>query len=196
MRLLAAALAAVAVLTGCGVPNDAEPRALDASTAPFRFYEEPEAAAQGPGQVALYFVRGDRVVLQRRPVEESTSIDEALALLLAGPTPQEVEEGTRTALPPGLAVEQLSVGRNGVAVVSLDGTTQIGTSPLAFAQIVATLTAPGRACTVRFRVDGEDVPALRGDGTPTTAPVARDDYQDLLMLQDGSPSAAPSPVPC
>lgn len=188
-------LALALLLSGCGVPSDDQPRALDVSAAPFRFYEDRPAVAEGPGQVALYFVRGDRVVLQRRPVEQSTSIEEALDLLLAGPTPQEIEQGTTTALPPGLRVDALSVGRNGVAVVTLDGGTQIGTSPVAFAQIVATLTAPGRARAVRFRVDGEDVPALRGDGTPTTAPVTREDYRDLLVLQQGSPSAAASPRP-
>ena len=193
MKALIALLAAVLLLAGCGVPSDERPRALDPDDAPFSFYEEKPAVAEGPGQVALYFVRGNRVVLQRRPVEESTSIDEVLELLLEGPTPQEIEGGTGTALPPGLTVEELTVGSNGVAVVSLDGGTQIGTSPLAFAQIVATLTAPGRADAVRFRVDGEDVPALRGDGTPTSAPVTRDDYRDLLVLQSGSPSPSGSP---
>ena len=196
-RAAPAVVLLLCLLAGCGVPSDAAPRALDPANAPFRFYEQPQqSVVEGPGQVALYFVRGDFVVLSRRSVEQSTSIEEAMDLLLDGPTPEEIEAGTRTALPPGLSVENVTVGRNGVAVVTLGGGTQIGTSPLAFAQIVATLTAPGRATAVRFRLDGEDVPALRGNGSTTNDPVDRRDYDELLKLESGAPeTATPSPSP-
>lgn len=191
------ALVALLLVTACGVPTDPSPRALDPEGAPFGVLGEPTAAPEGDGRVALYFVRGDRVVLQPRPVERSTSIPQLLDLLLEGPTPEQVAAGTRSAIPTDLRVEGVDVSGRGVAVVTLAvGDNQVGTSPLGFAQIVATLTAPGRARSVRFRLDGEDLPVPRGDGSLTSDPLDRSDYADLLLLQTASPPpAATSPSP-
>ena len=191
-RVLLALL--LALVAGCGVPTDPAPRELDPESAPFRFYERP-AEPEGPGQVGLYFVRDDQVVLLRRAVEDSTSIEELAQLLLDGPTPEEIEARTGTELPPGLSVEDVTLTDRCIAVVTLGGGTQIGTSPLAFAQIVSTLTAPGRAQAVRFRIDGDDVAALRGDGSPTNDPVTRADYEGLLAVKP-SPETTPSPASC
>ena len=181
---------------GCGVPQDDAPRTLDASVAPFQVLQTAPAAPEGEGRVALYFVRGDRVVLQPRAVEQSTDIDELLDLLLEGPTPEQVAAGTSSAIPAGVTVEDVEITDNQVAVVTLGGeNTQVGTSPLGFAQIVATLTAPGRADAVRFRLDGEDLRVPRGDGSLTSDPLDRGDYAEVLLLQSGSPTAAPSPAP-
>ena len=194
MRAATALLLALA-LTGCGVPTDEEPRALDAAEAPFQvFSSTAPPVPSGDGRVALYFVRDDRVVLQTRAVERSTDVDALIELLLEGPTPQQVEAGIRSALPTTFSVQDVEVGRNGVAVVTLGGeSTQISTSPLGFAQVVATLTAPGRARTVRFRLDGEDLPVPRGDTSLTEEPVGRSDYAKLLAL--ATPALTPPPVP-
>ena len=191
------ALLALLLVTACGVPTDPSPRALDPEAAPFGVLAEATTAPEGEGRVALYFVRGDRVVLQPRPVERSTTIPQLLDLLLEGPTPEQVAAGTRSAIPTDLDLEQVEVTARGVAVVTLAvDDNQVGTSPLGFAQIVATLTAPGRARSVRFRRDGEDLPVPRGDGSLTSDPLDRTDYADLLLLQTASPapgSATPSP---
>ncbi len=190
MRRLAALLL-VALVTACGVPQDDEPRALDPREAPFRVFDDAAPAPEGDGRVALYFVRDDLVVLQTRAVERSTSIRELLDLLLEGPTPEQVSAGTRSALPTTFDVEEVRVGVDGVAVVTLGGgATQVGASPLGFAQVVATLTAPGRARAVRFRLEGDDLPVPRGDGSLTTGPLGRADYADLLRL---APAASPAP---
>ena len=194
--VLAAAL--VVLIAGCGVPRDDEPRALDPANAPFRVFEQgPSKAPQGEGRVALYFVRNGRVVLQTRAVERSTEIDELLRLLLEGPTVDEVESGTTSSLPTTFTVEDVQVGDDGIAVVTIgSGATQTSTSPLGFAQIVATLTAPGRAESVRFRQEGVDLRVPRGDGSLTSEPVDRDDYAELLALATPPPTAPrPSPVP-
>ncbi len=188
-------------LAGCGVPTDAEPRALDAAEAPFQvFSSTAPPVPSGDGRVALYFVRDDRLVLQTRAVERSTGVQALVDLLLEGPTPQQVEAGIRSALPTTFAIEGVEVGRNGVAVVTLGGeSTQISTSPLGFAQVVATLTAPGRARAVRFRLDGEDLPVPRGDTSLTEEPVDRSDYAELLATPAPSlppvPAAPGSPAP-
>lgn len=192
MRAVLAGLLAL-LLTGCGVPQDAEPRALDPAEAPFQVFQDPQPAPRGEDRVALHFVSEDTVVPAPRAVEGPTDLDSLLDLLLEGPTPQQVEEGIRSALPTTFDVEDVELGRNGVAVVTLGGTsTQISTPPLGFAQIVATLTAPGRARAVRFRLDGEDLPVPRGDTSLTEEPVDRDDYAELLapsLLDDGAAAA-------
>lgn len=195
MRATATALLLALALSGCGVPTDEEPRPLDAAEAPFQvFSSTAPPVPSGDGRVALYFVRDDRVVLQTRAVERTTDVDALIDLLLEGPTPQQVEAGIRSALPTTFSVQDVEVGRSGVAVVTLGGeSTQISTSPLGFAQVVATLTAPGRARTVRFRLDGEDLPVPRGDTSLTEEPVGRSDYAELLAL--ATPALTPPPVP-
>jgi hypothetical protein len=189
--LLVALLALLA--TACGVPTDAEPRGLNPAEAPFRIFEAESPAPAGDGRVALYFVREDQVVLQTRAVERYTGPQELLELLLEGPTRVQVEAGIRTALPTTFTVEDVSVGDNGVAVVTLGGdAAEVGTSPLGFAQVVATLTAPGRARAVRFRIDGTDLDVPRGDGSLTSNPLTGDDYANLLGLTTPTPSPAPA----
>jgi len=186
-----AALAA-GLVTACGVPQDDEPRALDPAEAPFDvFQEEPTAAPTGDDRAALYFVREDRVVRQLRRVAAPADVEAVLDLLLEGPTPAQVEDGIRSALPSTFTVEDVDLEASGVAVVTLGGSsTQISTSPLAFAQVVATLTSPGLATSVRFRLDGEDLPVLRGDASVTEDPVDRRDYAELLAAP-GSDAPAP-----
>jgi spore germination protein GerM len=191
-------LVALLLLLGCGVPTDDAPRALDPAQAPGGVLETEAPEAQGPGRIALYFVRGDpeRVVLQPRAVERSPTLEGLLGLLLEGPTQEQVAAGTRSAIPASLQVEDVDVGPGGVAVVTLGGDeAQVDTPLLGFAQIVATLTAPGRADAVRFRIDGQDLRVPRGDGSLTDAPVDRDDYADVLLLRPPQIGAAsPSPA--
>lgn len=180
------------LLTGCGIPDEEQPRTLDPAQAPFNVFERNVEAPSGPGRVPLYFVRDDLVVLTIRPVERSTSNEDLLDLLLQGPTPEQIEKGTGTALPASFRIEDVEVGVNGVAVVTLgEGTTQ-NTKPLGYAQIVATLTASERARAVRFRADGVDLQVPRGDGRLSFGPFTREDYKELLAPEL---LATPSPVP-
>jgi hypothetical protein len=106
-------------------------------------------------------------------------------------------EGSADRMPSStFTVEGVELGDNGVAVVTLGGSsTQISTSPLAFAQVVATLTAPGLARSVRFRLDGQDLPVPRGDASVTEAPVDRRDYAELLVTAGGTaPDEPDEPV--
>jgi spore germination protein GerM len=186
----------VLLLTGCGVPLDDQPRALRPQDAPFRLGGDAPPAPEGDGRVALYFVREGFVVLQTRAVERSTDIDELLDLLLEGPTPEQVAAGTRSLLPDGFEVEDVEVGDNGVAVVTLkESAAQVTTPPLGYAQIVATLTAPGRARAVRFRLDGVDLPVPRGDTSLSDEPLTREDYANLLRLSSPGPAPTASASP-
>lgn len=199
--LLAAFLLGAGLLAGCGVPQDAAPRALDPAKAPAGALPSPSTLPEpvGDDRVALYFVRDGQLVPVTRPVPQVTSVEPLLELLFAGPTRPEQEAGATSLIPSGLSVEKVE-RQDGTVVVTLKGTQDDQSRPqvLAFAQIVATLT-PERASGVRFRLDGADLPVPRGDGSLTDAPVSRSDYVNLLgdgyvnLLGDG-PSPAPPPA--
>lgn len=197
-------LLAGALLVGCGVPQDDEPRALDPAKAPAGALPspssvrapdpEPEPEPTGAERVELFFVRDGQIVPVIRPVPRSTAVEPLLELLFAGPTPAEQAAGSSSLIPSSLSVQR--VERQGqTAVVTLQGTeNQVRPQALAFAQIVATLT-PERASGVRFRLDGADLPVPRSDGSLTDSPVSRMDYAGLISGADllaGSPSPSPA----
>ena len=186
-------LAVVAVLlTGCGVPQDDGPRPLEPREVPFASpTESPPAESVGDRQIELGFVRDESVVLSTRTVEDPRTTEEVLELLFAGPSPDERASGLLSLLPSTITVEDVEMVR-GTAVVTLDGPDDsevLRLAPLAYAQVVATLT-PDRAAGVRFRLDDTDLRVPREDGSLTNKPLTRRDYAGLL-----APSAAVAPTP-
>jgi hypothetical protein len=111
--------------------------------------------------------------------------------LFAGPSVEERATGLSSLLPSTVTVEDVQTV-DGTAVVTLDGPDDsevLRLQPLAYAQIVATLT-PTRARGVRFRLDDTDLRVPREDGSLTSQPLSRRDYARLL-----GPSAAAAPTP-
>jgi spore germination protein GerM len=101
--------------------------------------------------------------------------------LLAGPTPEERDEGITTALrATDVAGVQVNEGRATVELTGmLDGgarTDQV----LAFAQIVCTLTASPAIASVSFTHDRRAVGVPRADGSLSHAPATAADYAALL----------------
>lgn len=190
--LVAALLVPAALLSGCGVPQDDLPRALDSREAPFASpTESPVADVVGDREVSLGFVREGSVVLSSRTVERPRTTEEVLDLLFAGPSPDERAAELSSFLPSTVDVEDVEMV-DGTAVVTLDGPDDsevLRLQPLAYAQIVATLT-PARASGVRFRLGGSDLQVPREDSTLTSSPLSREDYAGLL-----GPSAAVAPTP-
>ena len=73
--------------------------------------------------------------------------------------------------------------RGGTASVDFgpDAAQTLTPDPLStIAQIVCTLTGQPGVGSVRFSVDGEAIDVPRADGSLTDAPVALDDYLDLV----------------
>ena len=181
------------LLPACGVPQDDQPRALQPREVPFASpTDSPVAEPVGDRQVQLGFVvREGSVILSSRTVEDPRTPEEVLELLFAGPSPDERAAGLSTLLPSTVTVEDVEVV-DGTAVVSLDGPDDsevLRLQPLAYAQIVATLT-PTRATGVRFRLDGTDLRVPREDGSLTRQPLARQDYAGLI-----GPPATAEPTP-
>jgi hypothetical protein len=181
----------VLLVCACGVPQDAEPRALDRGEAPFRVFESEVAAPpQGELQAEVWFVRGDQPVPVERPLQAPGSPEQVLQQLLRGPTEQELAAGFSSALPTSLDLLDVTVSE-GTAVVTLEGLTEQVQVP-AYAQLVATLDGRPGIDGVRFRDRDGDVSVPRGDGTLVGGAVSRLDYGTLLGLE---PALARLPVP-
>jgi hypothetical protein len=179
----AGAATALALLTaGCGVPQDDEPRALTAAEVPYTSDAASAAPADdGDRRVELWFVRNGQVVPTTRRVEGPTPVPVLTELLFGGTSQEERDGGLISVVPSTLSVEEVEV-RNRTAVLTLDGPDAevLRTQPLAYAQIVATLTSDGAVDGVRFRLDGRDLRVPRGDGSLSDGPVTREDYAELL----------------
>jgi hypothetical protein len=184
---------AVLLATGCGVPQDDRPRALTPQEVPFASpTDSPPSESVGGRQVALGFVRDESVVVTNRTVEDPRTTQEVLELLFAGPSADEDAAGLSSLLPSTVTVEDVQT-TDRTAVVTLDGPDDsevLRLQPLAYAQIVATLT-PARATGVRFRLDGTDLRVPREDGSLTDQPLARRDYAGLLAAP-ATATATPS----
>lgn len=193
-RLLLALLAALGLVTGCGVPVDESPTALDRGSAPFRVFDRDVAPPpQGDLAVELWFVRGDRLVPVARAVELPGSPQQVLGTLFDGVTETERGAGLSSAIPSAVSLEGFEV-EDGIAVVTLEGLTE-QVQVQAFAQVVATLTGRPEIDGVRFRADGRDIQVPRGDSSLTEAPVDRDDYAELLGTARRTPTATPTASP-
>ena len=177
------------LLAGCGVPQDSAPRMLDSPSLPFALpgsspapVPDDQTAATADGQqLALFFVRDGQLEQTVRPSTTTASLPALITALLGGPTIGELESGLSSVIPASLTVEDVTLEQE-TAVIELGGPQEQVSSaqPLAFAQIVTTLTASPRVTGVRFRLDEEDLSVPRGDGLLSDAPLRRSDYLDLI----------------
>lgn len=181
-------IAAVAIVTGCGVPTQDAAHSIDDDQVPLGLLEaDTSAPAAAPTEPALpattatvYLVRDDRLVPTQRSVTELAPED-VIAALLAGPTPSEEATGLRSALEPGELVN--SAERAGDhAHVDLAPAFTAGAAAeqrTALAQMTYTLTEIPGIEAVTFTLDGEPTNVPRADGSASNGPVRREDYQLL-----------------
>ncbi|MGH8998657.1 MAG: GerMN domain-containing protein [Acidimicrobiia bacterium] len=182
IRLAALVTLAVAVVGGCGVPDDAGPRRFEVG----RFLTDteefdvarPESPA-GSERVGVFFLRGTELAAVDRSVENE-SVMAAVTALLRGPTDAESQAGHRTFL---LGVRLLGVSlEDGTATIDL-------TSPLsaangyptivALAQLVYTATGLPGVEDVLIAQEGaiRAVPAANGEST--AEPLTRRTYDGV-----------------
>lgn len=134
--------------------------------------------------VSVYFLRGEHLAATHRAIPRTPQVGTAaLAELLAGPTAEEQSIGFSSAIPPGTRLLGLTI-ENGVATVDLSGQFAEEGGSLSMtarvAQVVFTLTQFPSVQGVQFRLDGQPVDALGGEGLMLDRPVGRADFEELL----------------
>ena len=149
----------------------------------------PAPAAPGhdtaePGQrtaVAVFLVRGERVIPVRRFVPHTVAVARAaVSSLLRGPTAAERKSGCSSLIPAGTGLRGVSVSR-GVAAVDLSRRFESGGGSLSMqlrvAQVVFTLTQFPAVSRVAFRLDGRPVESIGGEGILVSPPVGRAGFE-------------------
>ncbi len=181
------ALAVVATLTACGIPEDQEPTAIPGGLVMPAV--APSAAGppggQGPfapeSNLAVFLARADHL---EKVVRSAPRVDltRALHVLLGGPTEAELGVGMRTAISPqaelrsAVLVGDTAVVDLSAAFVEVGGQEQI----LAVAQVVLTATAVPGVGRVRILLEGQAVEIPRADGTLSSESLGAADYERLL----------------
>ena len=143
------------------------------------------SATASPGAtsvVSVYFVSGEKLQPVRRSATGVEVGAAAVRALLAGPSAAERAGGLSTAVPSGTTLLGLNIAA-GLATVDLSGGYASGGGSLSMtsrvAEVVFTLTHFPTVQRVTFRLDGQPVTALGGEGVDLSRPVTRADYEDL-----------------
>ncbi|BCJ62806.1 GerMN domain-containing protein [Micromonospora endophytica] len=172
------------LIAACGVPAEDLPRAVTPPPGPFpqQATATPTTAETGSATEVLYFSRDDRLVPVIRRVDQAPAVDAQLRGLLAGPTPAERDDGLTSALPGALsnAVVQLVDDQARVTVAPAEPESGRLDEPLAYGQIVCTLTARPDVSTVVFLRDGAALSVPRADLSLSTEPLTAADYAVLI----------------
>ncbi|MFG2041206.1 GerMN domain-containing protein [Dactylosporangium sp. NPDC048998] len=183
--LCAAALAACLLLGGCGVPSDREPRPIEPSVV-IGSYEGPIGGpppSAGAAIERLFLVRDNQLIAVDRRVAAAPSPEKQLDDLMAGPTPEERDEGLDSALIGTNIITGVQL-RNGTAIVGLARDNPIRNDEIvAYGQIVCTLSARADVVGVRFVQDGRPVEIPRADGALTQEMLTEGDYGSLIQDQ-------------
>lgn len=184
-RAAAVAVLVAAVVAGCGVPVENDPRVVEPPRGPFAgtAAASPSPAVEA-GTVAepLYFVRGDMLVAVLRRVKALPTVEGHVEQLVAGPTAAERGAGLVNALTGNAVIVSVRLV-GGRATVEL-GDAPEGGSPrdevLALGQVVCTLTARADVAAVSFHQGGRAVGVPRGDGALSRLPLTAADYAALI----------------
>jgi len=127
----------------------------------------------GPVDGVQTLVEVERKIEGRRP---DALLRAAVEALLAGPTAEEQRKGLSTEIPAGTRLRALSV-RDGIVLIDLTAAVAGGggsTSMLArLWQIVYTGTQLPAAQQVRLLIEGQERPALGGEGVVIDKPIGR-----------------------
>jgi spore germination protein GerM len=208
-RLVTIAVALVAVLVGCGIPDhgqvstiqgkdlrqlgDTIPPTSTSTTPPTSL--EPTTTTEAidtattiaTEDVTLYFISGAQLKGYPRSLARPATTNAVLEALQEGTPPGDATVGIRSAVPTkDKALLGVIDDGSGVATVHLPGGFFEQIPPedqlLAIGQLVLTITEVRGIGQVLFVQDGlpKGVPRRSGGITDGTEPLARRDYQDLL----------------
>lgn len=174
---------------GCGIPNDHEAHSVEIGN----FVREVEAlslTAQAPeasgdgAPISVFMI--DAAELELVPVPRTApyySLEQIMKQLFAGTEGSENKDGLRTAISSRTRVREVRIS-NGLATIDVQSplTDSVGYDQvLALAQIVLTATQVRGVEGVRLALDGIELgDAPTQDGTSTSEPLTRQDYESFL----------------
>ncbi|MGD9702596.1 MAG: GerMN domain-containing protein [Acidimicrobiia bacterium] len=182
------AIAALLLLTACGLPAEDAPRVIAPERLPPALVEplgattsSSVAVAAAETSVSVWMVREDGLVAVRRLVPDPLEREAVVAALLAGTTADD-PLGVRSAWTGADQVGEVSVAAGTASVELTDGFADVPASEQLFAvaQMVFTLTGLPGIGQVRFVRNGEAVSLPAADGSTSLGPVSRDDYRALV----------------
>lgn len=207
MRAMATRIAAIALAlvcatfaAGCDGDEQAAPPSVTDTAPPTASDTSPPS--DDPSSAVVYFLRDGKIAAVRRDVPSSLDPERAaLEALLEGPTRDEAASGLTTAIPEGTELRDVSLD-GGVATVDLDGTFDRGGGSASMlgrvAQVVATLTRFATVMKVAFRLDGEHVDAIGGEGVSVDPPIGRraiEDQTPQILIESPLPGdSVTSPI--
>lgn len=187
LRTAAALAAAAALVAGCGVGTDARARPIDRAQVPSDLLvAAPTTTTTVVGAratVILYLTRNQGVIPVLRSVPAPPTPAGAVTALSGGPTSAESADGDGS---PVSTIGPVKVSGPAGGVIQVDlpsafnrlsGSSQI----LAAAQLVLTLTQFPTVDLVSFSVAGKPTQVPAADGTLTATPLAKGDYQSLVI---------------
>lgn len=199
-----ALVAVVVSLAACG--GDGDGGEGPTATGGWTNYPTTTAAATtAPAErttLRLYFVRDERMGVATRDVARTQAVAAAaLRELLRGPDGVESAAGLDTAIPAGTELNGVAIAA-GVATVDLSRKFESGggsaSMTLRVAQVVHTLTQFPSVERVEFRLDGEPVRAIGGEGVVVAPAVDRADFEQqapaILVESIGPGDAVTSPL--
>jgi spore germination protein GerM len=172
------------VVAGCDGGGEEAGRADTTSTPTSTSTSTSTDGTTTPAQssVAVYFLRDGKVSPVRRTVAATPAVARAaITALLQGPTEEESTDGLSSAIPEGTELRDIALS-DGVATVDLGGSFDDGGGSASMlgrvAQVVATLTRFPSVERVAFRVDGEPVETIGGEGVVVDPPLGRAAIED------------------
>jgi hypothetical protein len=185
-------LLGVALVAGCGIRTDDQPRAIPGAE-PVVGAEVGGGAASG-GTLRIYLVApGDQRLLRSVPRSAPTAKD-LIEILLDGPNEEEVEEGWISQIP---ADTQLLSLRTRSTTLFLDLTSELTALPAtvqqqALAQIVYTAAEVEGVTGVQITFEGEPQPLPKGNGDATAGVLRPYDYPGFIQTSQPAYPALPT----
>jgi sporulation and spore germination protein/immunoglobulin-like protein involved in spore germination len=170
------------VVAGCDGGGEEAGRADTTPTPPTTTTTTDGTTTPAQSSVAVYFLRDGKVSPVRRTVAATPAVARAaITALLQGPTEEESTDGLSSAIPEGTELRDIALS-DGVATVDLGGSFDDGGGSASMlgrvAQVVATLTRFPSVERVAFRVDGEPVETIGGEGVVVDPPLGRAAIED------------------
>ncbi len=131
--------------------------------------------------INVYFSRNEKICAATRVIPKTLEVGSAaMKALIAGPTADEHQSGMTTNLPDGTTFLGLDIA-NGVATVDLSKEYASGGGSLSMfmrlAEVVFTLTQFPTVEGVNFKLDGEAIDVLGGEGIIIDHPMGRADFE-------------------